>query len=193
MQHKHYYFIQYSDTIGFAGSRHGSVNQQVCSDLISLFAGLGSHFLVGCAPGIDQCFRAAIATSSASSRSTIHCAFPSRLRAIEKEGLRGMCLVSNAVSAAAALHQRTVTIVSQCSFLVLFPDDPTTGSWGKGSRLAFNTAVQQHKPAFVVTAIPPIATHQFRVTAGSLFGIVSGYWILPFGAALREGEIHAEQ
>ena len=110
--------------VGFAGSRHGSVSQQVCDDLVSLFAGIGSRFLVGCAPGVDQRFRRSLAASSAASRCTVHCAFPSGLRTVMKEGLHGVCLVSDKASAATALHQRTVTMVSQCSFMVYFPTIP---------------------------------------------------------------------
>ena len=89
-----------------------------------------------------------------------------------------MCLVADAPSIVAALHRRTVAMVSACSLLVLVPDDPTTGSWGRGSQLAFNTAVQQRIPVFVVTAIPPLGSRNYAVQKGSLFGIVSGYQVV---------------
>ena len=186
---------RHTGIVCFAGSRNGTVQKNVSGGLVSSFTGLGYRFLVGCAPGIDRCFRTSLAASPAAARrSTVHCAFPSRLRPVRQEGLRAVCLVSGAPSAATALHRRTVTMVSQCSLLVLFPDNPATGAWGRGSRLAFNTAVQQHKPVFVVTAIPPLATGQFRVTAVSLFGVVSGFWVLPSGVALREAEVfHAQR
>ena len=87
MQHKHNNFIQYSGTIGFAGSRHGTVKQSVCRALVSSFAAVGSRFIVGCAPGVDRCFRTVLAESSAAIVSTVHCAFPSRLQAVRQEGL----------------------------------------------------------------------------------------------------------
>ena len=178
MQHKHNNFIQYSGAVGFAGSRHGTVKQSVCKALVSAFVEPGLHFLVGCAPGIDHCFRTALTASSVASQGTVHCAFPSRLSAVKQEGLYGVCLVADAPSSAAALHRRTVTMVSECSFLILFPDDPTTGSWGKGSQLAFHTAVQQHISVFVVTAIPPLNSQKYGVEKGSLFDIVSGYQVV---------------
>ena len=100
-------------------------------------------------------------------------------------------MVPDAPSAAAALHRRTVAMISESSFLVLFADDPATGSWGKGSRLAFNTAIQQHKSVFVVTAIPPLDTEQLRVTTGSLFGVVSGYWVAPLGIPVKGEAVYA--
>ena len=175
MQHKHN-FIPCSGTIGFAGSRHGTVLQ--AGMLVSAFARQNVSFLVGCAAGIDRCFRAALAASPAAIVSTVHCAFPSRLRSVRQEGLHGVCLVADAPSTAAALHRRTVIMVSACSLLVLLPDDPTTGSWGRGSRLAFHTAVQQHIPVFVVTAIPPLGSRNYAVEKSSLFGIVSGYRVV---------------
>ena len=94
-------------------------------------------------------------------------------------------LKSECSSAAAALHWLTVIMVSECSLLVLFPDDPATGSWGRGSRLAFNTAVQHHIPVFAVTAIPPLGTRQFQVEASSLFGVIDGHWVVPQGVEVR--------
>ena len=162
----------------FAGSRHGTVKQTVSNVLVSSFARLGSRFLVGCAPGVGRCFRMALAASPAPIISTVRCAFPSRLRSVEQEGLHGVCLVASAPSTAAALHRRTVAMVSRCSLLVLFPDNPITACWGRGSRLAFNTAVQRHIPVFVATAIPPLGSRNYTVEKGSLFGIVSGYRVV---------------
>ena len=68
-----------------------------------------------------------------------------------------------------------------------FPDDPTTGAWGRGSRLAFRTAVALHKRVFVVTTIPPLANRYTRVSQASLFGVVQGYLVEPVAAEL----IHA--
>ena len=170
----------------FAGSRRGKVNEKACDALVQSFQRLGFRFLVGCAPGVDQCFRQALSGLIPSERWTVHCAFPSRVQAIKKAGSPAICMVSNAPSAAAALHRRTVTMISEGSFLVLFPDDPATGAWGRGSQLAFNTAVQQHKRAFIVTNFPPLSTKQLRVTAGTLFGVVSGYWVSPLDVPARE-------
>ena len=70
-------------------------------------------------------------------------------------------------------------MVADSTALVLFPDNPRAGTWGRGSSLAFRTAVQQHKPVFIVTAIPPQATRSIRVRPASLCGIISGYLVVP--------------
>ena len=175
----------------FAGSRRGKVNKKVRTALIQSLQRLGFRFLVGCAPGVDQCFRQTLSDIVPSERWTVHCAFPSRAQSIRQEGAPATYTVCNAPTPAAALHRRTVTMVSECSLLVLLPDDPSTGAWGKGSRLAFNTAVQQHKPVFIVTAIPPLNTKQLKVIPGSLFSVVSGYWVAPLGVPVREEAVHA--
>ena len=159
----------------FAGSRYGSVPEAAA--LISALASQSVSFLVGCAPGVDQSFRQALAAHAA--RTAVHCAFPARASQIAKSGLTAVCKVGNAPSPAAALHRRTVGMVSDCTSLVLFPDNPRTGTWGHGSSLAFRTAVQQHKRVFVVTAIPPLAKRDIRVVPASLCGVVSGYLVVP--------------
>ena len=88
--------------VGFAGSRHGSMPQSICNHIVSAFSRHGSSFLVGCAPGIDESFRTALAASRVHDRCTVHCAFPSRMRAVKQVGLNGVCTVSDAPSAAAA-------------------------------------------------------------------------------------------
>ncbi len=165
--------------VGFAGSRHGSVEQNTCHQILSSFSSRGFGFLVGCAPGIDECFRTALATSEMRDRCTVHCAFPSRVRAVDQSGLYAVCMVSDAPSAAAALHRRTVSMVSRCTHLVLYPVNPKTGAWGKGSRLAFNTALKNNIPVFVHTATQLPATKQYLVVPASLFNVISGYWIVP--------------
>ncbi|MAG13115.1 MAG: hypothetical protein CMN78_00785 [Spirochaetales bacterium] len=170
----------------FAGSRRGKVNENACCALVQSFQRLGFSFLVGCAHGVDQCFRQALSDLIPAELWTVHCAFQSRVQAFKKAGSPAICRVTDAPSPGAALHRRTVTMISESSFLVLFPDDPATGAWGRGSRLAFGTAVQRHKPVFVVAAIAPSSTKQLRVTAGSLFGVVSGSWVAPLGVPVQE-------
>jgi hypothetical protein len=164
--------------VGFAGSRHGSVPE--AKVLVSVLASQGVSFLVGCAPGVDQSFRQALLPFA--SRTTVHCAFSARAGQIAQSELTAVCRVGTTPSAAAALHRRTVGMVADCTYLVLFPDDPRTGTWGRGSSLAFRTAMQQNKRVFVVTAIPPLATRHARVIPASLFGVVSGYLVVPANA-----------
>ena len=159
----------------FAGSRYGAVRE--ASPLVSALASQDVSFRVGCAPGVDRSFRQALVPFAC--RSTVHCAFPARAHQIARSGLPAICKVGNTPSSAAALHRRTVGMVSNCSSLILFPDNPRTGAWGRGSSLAFRTAVQQHKRVFVVTTIPPLTKRQTRVVPASLCGIVSGYLVVP--------------
>ena len=174
--------------VGFAGSRHGKIGECVDGTLIMALAARQFHVLVGCASGIDRCIREVIAGSALGKQCTVHCAFPSRVMEAEALGLKAVCRVSDVSSAAAALHWRTVLMVRECSLLVLFPDDPKTGTWGKGSRLAFNTAIQRHIPVFTVTAIPPLGTRQIQVEAGSLFGVIDGHWVIPQGVEVRDDQ-----
>jgi len=177
--------------VGFAGSRRGALPAAVSSRLVGALSALGCRFAVGCAPGIDACFCSALAASAAS-RTTVFCAFPNRVRSVQDVGLHAVCVSSKGLSAAAALHRRTVTMVGGCNLLVLFPDDPATGAWGRGSSLAFNTAVQRHIPVFVVTEHPPSVTRQYRAFADSLCGIVNGYWVVPSFVEELEGPMDAQ-
>ncbi len=102
----------------FAGSRHGSVPR--AQAVVSALASHGVSFLVGCAPGVDRSFRQALVPFA--SRTTVHCAFRSRARQVAQSGLIAICTVGTVPSAAAALHWRTVGMVSDGTFLVLFPD-----------------------------------------------------------------------
>ena len=114
----------HSGIVAFAGSRHGSVPEAAA--IVSALASQGMSFLVGCAPGVDQSFRQALVPFA--SRTTVHCAFPSRARQIAQTGFEAVCKVDKAPSPAAALHRRTVGMVSACTHLVLYPDDPKTGA-----------------------------------------------------------------
>ena len=180
--------VQTNRVVGFAGSRRGRVAGDDSVSMVSALVRQGFQIAVGCAEGIDRCVRDSVAGSSLAKKCTVHCAFPSRAREAEALGLKAVCQVAGIASPAAALHWRTVLMVRECSLLVLFPDDPTTGTWGKGSRLAFNTAVQCHIPVFVVTTIPPLGTRQFKVETGSLFGVLDGHWVVPLGVEVRDDE-----
>ena len=64
----------------FAGSRHGGVPQAVCQDLIPGLAAGGLSFWVGCATGVDRCFRKALSESAYTDRVFVGCAIRSRER-----------------------------------------------------------------------------------------------------------------
>ncbi len=59
----------------FAGSRYGQVPQSTCKALINGLAHQGFSFWVGCANGVDQCFRKALSESDYKDRTFVGCAF----------------------------------------------------------------------------------------------------------------------
>jgi len=46
-----------------AGSRHRIVPDELCQAIIQQFHHLGFRFYIGCAAGVDRCFRSALAES----------------------------------------------------------------------------------------------------------------------------------
>ncbi len=163
-----------------AGSRHGSVAQETAGRLVEHLCKAGFGLLVGCAPGVDECFRKELGgNASARESSFIACAFASRLVESESAGLTAAVVVPDGLSAAAALRRRTLWMVKRSVLLILFPDDPQTGHWGKGSRLAFTAALFQLKPVFVVTKKRLADSPHHRIIADSFYGVTDGYWAVP--------------
>ncbi len=165
--------------VAFAGSRRGSLPESVTVPLAHAFHALDFSLLTGCAPGIDACFRRVMATKPFEQQSLVACAFESRARRFEATGLLGIAVVPSGLSPAAALHRRTVWMVLRSGLLVLFPADPVFGRWGKGSTLAFNAAVYNLKPVFISAPSAPRRSPLYRIFPASLFGIVSGFWVIP--------------
>ena len=169
-----------SHSVAFAGSRKGALTAADAHALVEGFLHLGFGFLTGCAPGIDRCFRSALtANKEAAERTIIACAFPSRERRYSIGEVFATTVVPDGLSPAAALHRRTVWMVRRCSLLVLLPDDPETGDWGRGSRLAFHTARYNLKPVFLVTKHPPRPSRFEMQLQSNLFGVVDGLWVVP--------------
>ena len=160
-----------------AGSRHRQVLPSVCARLVHTFWSLRIGFLTGCAPGVDHCFRRALSHSPYRGWTFVGCAFSARPS--NSERLFSTVVVPPGLPAAVALARRTLYLAKRCALLVVFPDDPYTGAWGKGSTLAFGACMSQLKPAFVVSKTPPRPTGLYQVFPASLFGIVSGYWAVP--------------
>ena len=165
--------------VGFAGSRSGSVPQEVARTLVSSFASLGFSFYTGCAAGVDASFRRALAGCPAREQSFIACAFEGRARRFEGVGVYVSVVVPDGLSPWTALHRRTVWMVRRCSLLVLFPESPPDGRWGAGSRLAFRTALANLIPVFVAAATAPPQREHYRMLADTLFGVISGFWVVP--------------
>ena len=165
--------------VAFAGSRRGVLTRSVSLSLVHAFHALDLSLLTGCAPGIDGCFRKAMAHKPFEEHSMVACAFESRTRKVGTEGLLGIKVVPDGLSPAAALHRRTVWMVRRCGLLVLFPADPVFGRWGRGSTLAFRTAVYNLKPVFVSALTAPRHSPLYEIYPASLFGIVSGFWVVP--------------
>ncbi len=164
----------------FAGSRRGSLPDSVTIPLTHAFHALDFSLLTGCAPGIDACFRRIMAKEPFGQQSVVACAFESRALRLEGSGLIGIPVVPPGLSPVAALHRRTVWMVRRCGLLVLFPADPVFGRWGKGSILAFNTAVYNLKPIFVSAPSAPRRSPLYRIFPSLLFGIISGFWVIPY-------------
>lgn len=104
------------------------------------------------------------------------CAFPDRIKALSNYGLFASVVVPKGLSAKAALRRRTLWLVKRACLVCLFPDDPTTGQWGRGSRLVFRAALDQLKPLFVVSARKSQASDYYRVLHSCLYG-VKGFWV----------------
>ena len=172
--------------VAFAGSRRGSLPESVTSSLVHAFYALDLTFLTGCATGIDGCFRQVFSHHPFGQHSMVACAFESRARRFGGEDLGAFAVVPDDLSPAAALHRRTVWMVRRCGLLVLFPSDPVTGLWGKGSTLAFRTAVYNLKPVFSASPTAPPPSPLYRIYPASLFGIVSGFWVVPEGGPYDE-------
>ncbi|MBD3327814.1 hypothetical protein GF340_00760 [Candidatus Peregrinibacteria bacterium] len=162
-----------------AGSRNRQVGRSVCAGLLSSFTWHGFSFFVGCAQGVDKCFREAITGSPFKEHSFVACAFEQRVEYSYSRGLIAEKVVPDNLPPKAALHRRTVWMASRSSMLLLFPEDPTTGKWGKGSTLAFETAMYHNKPVFVAEAQPPQKSEHYCILPSRLFAIVDGYWIIP--------------
>ena len=174
-----------TSSVAFAGNRHAAVPSAVARSLVHVFGSLGFSFLTGCAPGVDASFRRVLAKSAFRSKAFIACAFDSRIRRCEAKQLSAGRVVPDGLTAAAALHRRTVWMVRRSSILVLFPDDRETGRWGRGSTLAYRTARYNLKPLFVVSKHRPKPHVGFLIARATLFGIVDGYWVIPH--PVREG------
>ena len=169
------------EVVAFAGSRHGSLPDSVTSSLVHLFYALGFTFITGCATGIDGCFRQALMRRPFDRHSMVACAFESRARRFGSHGIAAFTVVPAGLSPASALHRRTVWMVRRCGLLVLFPAD-----WGGGSILAFRTAVYNLKPVFCASPEAPPPSPLYRIFPASLFGIVSGFWVVPEGGPYDE-------
>ncbi len=177
----------------FAGSRHEAIPLQVCKDLVSAFGSLGFSFFTGCASGVDESFRKALSLSKFKDHSTVACAFKDRAKRIKE--IRSLFVVPQGLPPKVALAKRTLWMTSRCSLLVLFPfgyaqgkpfgdaqpDDSQadTPEMGRGSALAFKSAIYNNKPVFVVTSTKLSDTNLYSVYHSSLFGVVQGYWCIP--------------
>src|SRR6056297_3088899 len=119
-----------------AGSRNGMIDPEVAERVTGALAAAGFSFLVGCATGVVACFRLTLAEREQWSESTfVACAFADRVRSSVSRGLCASVVVPDGLSPAAALRRRTLWMVKRAELVVLFPDDPLTGHWGRGARL----------------------------------------------------------
>jgi hypothetical protein len=172
-----------TQSVLFAGSRHLTISQQVCRDLINSFGRLGFSFITGCADGVDRSFRYSLALSKYTDKSITACAFKKRAKTF-LDIINPLFVVPDGLPPRAALAKRTLWMTSRCSMLVLFPSDPI----GKGSALAFRSAIHNSKPVFVISDSMSQDTVQrlqgdgkdlYSVYPSNLFGVADGYWCVP--------------
>ena len=162
-----------TNAVLFAGSRNRFLSFQVCFDLINAFGKLGFSFITGCASGVDASFRSALLMSEHRKKSIVACAF--KERAEKYKGLLPLFVVPDNLPPKVALAKWTLWMTSRCSLLVLFPSEPI----GKGSALAFKSAILNNKPVFIVTDTRPAESSLYTVIPSNLFGVVDGFWCVP--------------
>ena len=166
-----------------AGSRYRLLDPQLCRDVAEGLARLGFGFFVGCARGVDESFRSALADSPWREDTWVACAFRSRARAAHRQGLDAFVVVPDGVSPKVALYRRTLWMVRRCSLAVLWPERPQDLAWGPGSRLVLRSCLANLKPIFVAAGRPPRVPAAYHVRPADLFGVVRGYWVVadPYG------------
>jgi hypothetical protein len=162
-----------------AGSRHLQLPKTLCTGLVHAFSKHGFSFFVGDAGGVGRSFRTAIAGTPLQEKTLVACAFTRRVEYSFSKGLLATKVVPDNLPPKAALHRRTVWMVKRCCMVLLFPEDPATDKWGKGSILAFKTALYHVKPVFVVSTDPPKQSVHYLVLPANLFGIIDGFWVVP--------------
>ena len=158
-----------------AGSGSGRLPEAMCRQVVRHLSAEGFSFFVGCATGVDQSFRQALAREHLAGKSFVACASRERLR--RSCGLLASVVVPEGLSVAAALHRRTVWMVKRCCMAILFPEG-ADGSWGPGSRLVLRAALEQLKPVFVASGTEPRAPAPAVLLPGNLYGIVEGWWVV---------------
>jgi len=189
---KHFFsFTVKENAVLFAGSRNAAVSRHTAQGLVSSFARLGFSFFVGCAKGIDQCFRNALAGSDYAQNTFVACAYTRRIQRNLDMGLFATCVVPFGLPPKAALVRRTLWMVKRASLVVLFPDNPETDQWGKGSTIVFNSTILQLKPLFVVTKHKPEEKAMYRVLPACFQGLVNGYWVIPH--PIKKGEAYNDE
>jgi hypothetical protein len=172
-------FSVLAQSVMLAGSRHLELPPLTSRSLVHKLYAQGFGFFVGCADGVDRSIRKALIYYPYYKRTFVACAFHSRTAPEHTFGLFASVVVPEKIPYKAALARRTVWMARRCQLLILFPIDPLTGKWGKGSTLAFNTATLNLKPVFVVADSAPPKSHVYNVFAGNLFDLVNGFWVVP--------------
>ena len=167
----------------FAGSRNGLVDSESARLLVQAFHNAGLSCSTGCATGVDESFRKAFSAAFREDLpDLVACAFESRLAEADRLGLPATYVSDPNMEPWEALRYRTQWLAYNCSLLVLFPDDPETGEWGRGSYLAFRTAKQLEKPIFVMSQSPPKPEEdekdEYIIQNSDLFGLFQGTWLV---------------
>jgi len=158
----------------FAGSRHLSIDRTTCLTLVNGLGRLGFSLMTGCADGVDSSFRNAFSESDFKDSSLIACAFKSRYKQFKGTSFP-LFVVPEGLPPKVALAKRTLWLTNRCSILILFPSEPM----GKGSALAFKSAIMNSKPVFIAGDTRPKESYLYTVYPSSLYGTVKGFWCIP--------------
>src|SRR4030042_5916530 len=75
-----YRFSVTHNAVLLAGSRNGLVPDTTAQDIVSAFDRLEFFFLTGCARGVDQCFREALARAELGDTTFVAFACPARMQ-----------------------------------------------------------------------------------------------------------------
>jgi uncharacterized protein (DUF608 family) len=130
--------------------------------------------------GVDASFRSVLIESDYKDKSLCAVAYPYRLKKITDLPVK--LVVPDTVHPRSAPRVRTLWMTEVADIAVVFPDDPVSNDWGKGSTVAINAMIKQGKPVFVATGKKPFNNSMVKVLPTSLFGVVKGYFIVPHTA-----------
>ena len=156
----------------FAGSRNKYSPFRSCSDLIKRIRRARIFIHHRLCQRSRRIIPNALLKSEHKAKAVVACAFKDR--ADKLKGLLPLFVVPDNLPPRAALAKRTLWMTSRCSILILFPSEPI----GKGSALAFRSAILNNKPVFIAQ-YKTSGKQSLYSDPSNLFGVVDGFWCVP--------------